>query len=660
MTKNLFKSVGRAFVAAFVFFGAGVAAAQAPARPPVDAFFQNPAFGAGKLSPNGRFVAVRMAPPNGRSQLLVLDVEKQTAKVIASYTDADVDRFDWVNDERLVYTAADRQAGQGDQITGPGLMAVNKDGSDFRHLVERAQSREKDNFRRLLPVWTLYLFPGRKRNTDDVFVGLLDYNVYHEWDKINILRLNTVTGQATPYNRPGDSVEWMLDEEDVPRVAVTYAAPNLGVHYLDPAGGKWRDLQVAPWYERDVFDPVGLLKDSLYVAANNGNDKAALYRYDLNKRALDAEPLVVLKDFDFKGRLVFEQDRLVGVRYTSDAQATLWLDPKWKEVQDDIDKLLPATINEVSFPERPELPVALVRAYSDRDPGSFMIFNLKTRKLTALGAAMPKIEPRQMATRDFVRYKARDGLEIPAWLTLPPGSKGKKLPMVVLVHGGPWVRGGEWNWDAESQFLASRGYAVLEPEFRGSMGYGYKHFRAGWKQWGLAMQNDVADGARWAIAQGFADASRVCIAGASYGGYATLMGLVNDPELYKCGINWVGVSDIDLMYSVVWSDFSRGHRIFNMPLLIGDREKDAEQLKATSPLQQAERIKQPVLMAYGGADRRVPIVHGTKFRAAVSKTNPNIEWVEYLEEGHGWYVVKNRVDFWTRVEKFLDKNIGAK
>lgn len=218
-----------------------------------------------------------------------------------------------------------------------------------------------------------------------------------------------------------------------------------------------------------------------------------------------------------------------------------------------------------------------------------------------------------------MRYKARDGMEIPALLTLPANG-AQNAPLVVLVHGGPFVRGTHWGWNPDSQFLASRGYAVLEPEFRGSKGYGDKHYRAGWKQWGLAMQNDIADGARWAVAQGFADPKRICIAGASYGGYATLMGLVNDPDLYKCGVNWVGVTDINLLYDGHWSstsDTSEDWKLYGMPDRVGDQVKDAAQLKATSP-----------------------------------------EWIEYQDEGHGWGLPKNRVDFWGRVEKFLDKHIG--
>lgn len=229
--------------------------------------------------------------------------------------------------------------------------------------------------------------------------------------------------------------------------------------------------------------------------------------------------------------------------------------------------------------------------------------------------------------------------------------------MIVLVHGGPYVRGGEWQWDGDSQFLASRGYVVIEPEYRGSTGFGYKHFRAGWKQWGLAMQDDVADATTWAIKQGFADEKRICIAGASYGGYAAMMGLVRYPQLYKCGVNWAGATDIDLLYSARWSDFSDLWKEYGMPTLVGDREKDSAQFLATSPVRQASKITQPVLMAYGDEDRRIPIVHGNNLRSALEKHNKSVEWIVYSGEGHGWMLESNNVDFWTRVEKFLSTNL---
>jgi dipeptidyl aminopeptidase/acylaminoacyl peptidase len=329
-------------------------------------------------------------------------------------------------------------------------------------------------------------------------------------------------------------------------------------------------------------------------------------------------------------------------------------------VQDKLDKLLPATMNLIAPPYNADSPWVLVSSYSDAVPLNYTLYNTETGQLNKIGSSRPAINSMQMGRQQMVRYKARDGLEIPALLTLPRKA-GKNLPMVVLVHGGPWVNGASWGWHADSQFLASRGYAVLEPSFRGTTGLGGRHYRASFKQWGLAMQNDVADGTRWAIAQGYADPKRICIAGASYGGYATLMGLLNDPDLYKCGVDWVGVTDINLMYGNNWlrsSDGSSEWKQYGMPTLIGDQVKDAEQLKATSPIEHAARITQPLLLAYGGVDRRVPLYHGQKFHDAVTRTNKNVEWIEYPEEGHGWRLPKNAIDFWSRVEAFLDRNIG--
>jgi dipeptidyl aminopeptidase/acylaminoacyl peptidase len=229
---------------------------------------------------------------------------------------------------------------------------------------------------------------------------------------------------------------------------------------------------------------------------------------------------------------------------------------------------------------------------------------------------------------------------------------------VLLVHGGPQARGGSWRWDADSQFLASRGYLVVEPEFRGSMGYGAKLFRAGWKQWGLAMQDDVADATRWAVAQGLADGKRICIAGASYGGYATLMGLAQDPDLFRCGVAWAAVTDIDLMYGAHWSDFRGEYKREGMPLLIGDRVEDAAALKAASPVHNAERIRQPLLLAHGAWDVRVPIAHGEAMRDALKPHNSKVEWLVYDDEGHGWQKPANNIDFWGRVERFLARHIG--
>lgn len=262
-----------------------------------------------------------------------------------------------------------------------------------------------------------------------------------------------------------------------------------------------------------------------------------------------------------------------------------------------------------------------------------------------------------MAEQDLTRIRSRDGLLIPVYVT-KPHSKGP-WPTVVLVHGGPYVRGVTWGWSANAQFLASRGYLVVEPEFRGSTGYGSQLFRAGWQQWGLKMQDDVTDATRWAVDQGLADPRRLVIAGASFGGYAAMMGLVKEPNLYRAAVNWVGVTDIDLMYSIDWSDLDGSvWQRYGMPKLVGDRVKDRAQLDATSPLKRAAEITKPVLMAYGTRDFRVPLPHGTKMRDALNAAGKvDVEWVQYEDEGHGFLLKKNILDFWGRVERFLAKHV---
>jgi dipeptidyl aminopeptidase/acylaminoacyl peptidase len=649
------------------FFGVASTTASAQAqtnRPSIESFFQHSSFKSAVLSPNGRYLAMLIAATKDRTVLAVMDIETLTPKIVGRFDDADIAQFQWVNSKRLVFSLDDYQLAQGDFFRGPGLYAVNRDGTEFRQLVNRSDDFVRERkIRDLLP-WNTYLLPATAAlsDSDDVFVRQPKYNHLNDLESVNLLLLNTRTGHADSVQRPAGTREWLVDHTGTPRIVVTEEGNLDAVQYRDPTTNQWRKIAAVNSTADDditpyVFGPDG----TFYVKTRKSGDKDAIYSYDLAKNAIGRDPVFSLADYDFTGDFIFDQKKLLGVHYRTDASGTLWFDAKMKKIQKDVDDLLPATVNHLSFGQRSETPIILVKASSDVQPDVFMLFNSETAKLTVLGHSFPNIDPKQMATKDMVHYKARDGLEIPAYLTLPnlPNGVAKKnLPMVVLVHGGPWVRGNSWEWSANAQFLASRGYAVLEPEFRGSTGFGFKHYQAGWQQWGLAMQNDIADGAKWAIAQGLVDPKRICIAGASYGGYATLMGLINDPDLFRCGINWVGVTDVNLMYSVNWSDSSDSWRSYGMPVLIGDQAKDAAKIKAASPLENAARITQPLLLVYGGSDRRVPIVHGTKFRDAVKANNKNVEWVEYPEEGHGWELMKNRIDFWTRVEKFLDRNIG--
>jgi dipeptidyl aminopeptidase/acylaminoacyl peptidase len=620
-------------------------AASTGAPPPIASFFENAQFGDAELSPSGKYLAVRIGNKDRRDVLGVVDLSDNSVKAVGNFSDADIGQFAWVNDNRLVFTATDKDLAPGDMRYAPGLFAINRDGSGFRQLAMRNGKPFVTNgsplFSRDLLPWHTYLLDQEgAQDSDEIYVEDRKYDRY-TFLYSSLLRVNTVTGRTlATVERPGDSRMWMLDYQGQPRLTITVENGTSSVYYRDPATKAWRKLTDFEAYtgRGQGFRPLAFGPDgTLYVVTNRNSDTSQLYTYDLANNKLADHPLAAIEGHDFSGRLIMNKNRLLGIRHLSDAMGTTWLDADMKAVQDKVDHMLPNTVNLLDVPARSETPWVLVTAFADIWPQRTMLYNRDTGKLTMVGESHPAIDPNQMARMQMLSYKTRDGLVIPAALTLPQGG-GKNLPMVVLVHGGPWVRGNQWHWDPQVQFLASRGYAVLQPEFRGSTGYGRRLFQAGWKQWGLKMQDDVADSTRWAIAQGIADPKRICIAGASYGGYAALMGLVNDPGLYKCGIEWAGVTDINLMYDGGWfyvSDMNSDYKRYGMPQLIGDQVQDAQQLQATSPLAQAARITQPLLLGHGSADRRVPLQHGTQFYQAVKQTNPNVEWVQYEEEGHG-------------------------
>jgi len=645
------------------------AAPAASALPPIERFFSNPVLADAKLSPNARYLAAIYGAPGRRASLMVIDVQTKTSKLVAGYSDGDIGHFNWVNDNRLVYDITDKEEAPGGLSMAAGLFAVDRDGGNLRQLVRRrgtpVPTTGSRNDRKLLPWHTYMLNDQGAQNSDAIYVASDEYKDLRtgEVRNVNLLHLNTLTGLYQTVKRPANVDTWMLDHKGEPRLAMSEENGIRTIHYLDPAQGQWRVLSTFDAYKggRYAFTPLGFGSDgTLYASSSGDQDTKAIYTINLGSGKPNPTPLVVAPGYDLTGKLIRSGDKVLGVQIRTDSDRTVWFDPAMEAVQKKLDAALRGTVNLISFPSGNHSEWALVKSFADVRPLMYYVYNIRTGELDKVGDTYPGIDPASMGEQDPVRYKARDGMEIPALLTLPAGG-AKNVPLVVLVHGGPYVRGTTWGWDPETQFLASRGYAVLEPEYRGSTGYGSTHFRAGWKQWGLAMQNDIADGARWAIAQGIADPKRICIAGASYGGYAALMGLVNDPDLYKCGINWVGVTDINLMYDGHWSfmsDLSEEWKQYGMPQLVGDQVKDAAQLNATSPIQQAARIKAPLLMAYGGSDHRVPIYHGRKFLDAVKPHNKQVEWIEYQDEGHGWSLPQTRVDFWSKVEKFLDKNIG--
>lgn len=644
--------------------GLGLTQSALPAPPPIADFFKAPAVQAPKLSPSGRHLAILTAGEDGRTHLAVIDLATmEPGKVIAGFSAVDIVGHHWVNEDRLVFQARSPQDGTR-EIIAPGLWAVDRDGGGFRQLIfsdfgTKSTTSSLIHDRRLEGNWVLHSTVASEG--DDVLV------MRHRWISepnsmgVQVARLNTRTGQVRNLNEglPPDVVDWVIDGRGDPR-SVTSQLNGVGKIFLRQSDGRWKLWQEFKSVNGPQLRPLWFGAKGELLALQTYQGYEALFQVNAETLTAEREPILNLKGYDVGGQLIIDapSQRLLGVRYETDAPGSAWFDPTMKAMQANIDSQLPATINTIECQRCLDAKYIVVTAFSDRQPPLYFLYKPADKTLQRIAALRPEIRAAEMGRRDVYRIPTRDKLELPVLVTHPPGTSPGPRPAVVLVHGGPNVRGTHWPWEAQAQFLASRGYVVLEPEFRGSTGYGWAHFRAGWGQWGLAMQDDLADALAWAVQQGWVDPKRVCIAGASYGGYAALMGAVKQGALFRCAVAWSGVSDLGLLSSISWSDASDEWKNHGMKDLIGDAVTDAERFKATSPLHRSREITMPLLLAHGGDDRRVPIKHSEDFKSAL-RDDQDVEWVVYSDEGHGWFKLKTHEDFWGRVERFLARNIGA-
>jgi dipeptidyl aminopeptidase/acylaminoacyl peptidase len=293
----------------------------------------------------------------------------------------------------------------------------------------------------------------------------------------------------------------------------------------------------------------------------------------------------------------------------------------------------------------------------DDGPVQYAVYDRATKSVTPLFVSQPELEKYRLAKMEPVVIPTDDGLQMVSYLTLPVGAPSKGLPMVLLVHGGPWGRD-EWGYNSQAQWLANRGYAVLQPNFRASSGFGKKFLHAGDKQWGGLMQNDLTDAVQWAIQKGYADPKRVAIMGGSYGGYATLAGLAFTPELYACGVDIVGPSNLKTLLEATpayWSTMRR-----TLYLRMGDVDKDSVFNRKVSPLFHVDQVRAPLLVGQGANDPRVNIRESTQMVEAMRAKGLPVEFVVYPDEGHGFVRPQNRLDFYGRAEQFLSKYIGGR
>ncbi len=491
------------------------AAAQTP--PPAEAFFRHPAILSAALSPSGKRLAISAAAGQlGRVGLVVLDLESATTKLTraALFKDADVTHFEWVDDERLVFSVVDLKAGSGeDYSTAPGLFSTRYDGSDLLKLVER-DGRQRDGLH-LNHVLLHVPVAGEARDgvrADEVIVGELFGN-RRELTRVEPKWLNVRTGAVRRFDdmgAPAGVQSWWFTPQGHPRLVRTRRGDQVTYHWLaaDPSGTRKWKLVSEGTVMKMALAPAWVGSERLLVTRHVGpTGEAGVFEFDFDQGAPGDKVLVRTPGFDFEGEYISSWDgRLLGVRVHVDAEQTVWFDAQRKALQAMVDARLPGLVNRLSCRRcDADDAVVLVRSYSDRQPGQLWLHTRADGQWRLIGRVQPDIDARQMAATELERIPARDGRELPVWITgQRKGANGnpEALPTIVLVHGGPWVRNGYWRWEPMRQFLASRGYLVIEPEFRGSAGYGQAHLEAGFRQWGQAMQDDVADALLWARRQG--------------------------------------------------------------------------------------------------------------------------------------------------------------
>lgn len=621
---------------------------------PIERFFQVSMASRPTLSPDGKSIAM-LARVRNRLGIVVYDIESRKGTAVPSFEDTDVVSVHWVNDKRLVFSSGNVfEASGSNNLRSGGLYAIDRDGSGFRRIAQSQLEAARSGaitYRRTV-------YADRPKDAGD---DILAFSNDRSIDSLDLYRINTRNGRRTllTVQSPGRAQGWVLDQNDAPRVMIGTERLNTVVHYQTETQSGWQKIADAD-FRLPATVPIAIDFDgkTVYAQSNVGRDTSALVQWDPTTRAV-VRTIVEQPGVDV-GDPVFDRRtrKLVGARTANERGAVLWIDEAWRATQKAIDTALPNAINVFRPPESGRR--FLVTSYSDKNPGTVYLFDGDTRKIEYLFDALPDIKPEQMAETKTIRYVARDGLPITAILTLPRSAAGKNLPLILSVHGGPWVPSEDIAWNAEAQFLASRGYAVLRPQFRGTIGFGAKHFLASFKQWGGAMQDDLTDAVHWAIKQGIADSKRVCIMGASYGGYAAMQGLVATPELYRCGINMVGVTDLMLNQTITWADYSDSDfQKYQSPVMVGDADVDNAMLIARSPARNAEKIAAPVLMFYGAEDRRVPIEHGARMRDALIRVGKsNLVRMEiFTDEGHGFGKLENRVKTYTMIEAFLKESL---
>ncbi len=597
---------------------------------PLRDFFRNPEKTNYKISPDGGSISF-LAPYQNRLNIFVQKTGGKAADRVTSVTVRDITNYIWGSDSRIVYL----QDNKGDENFH--LFAIDADGSNLLELTP---------------------FDGVRVNIVDELEDI-DNEILIETNRrdprvFDAYRLNIMTGEMKlAAENPGNISSWITDHEGKIRAAMTSDGVNTSLLYREDEETPFRTILTANF--KDMLAPQFFTFDNknIYAVSNLTRDKAAIVKFDLGAaketEVIFEHPEVDVYDLHYsKKRKV-----LTYIGYTTWKQEHHILDDEMRKVFSLADKELGGYEVLISDMNKNEDRI-IIRTYSDRSLGAFYLYDANTNSLSKLSDVSPWIDENAMAEIKPIKYKSRDGLEINGYLTLPNGAEAKNLPVVVNPHGGPWARD-NWVYNPEIQFLANRGYAVLQMNFRGSVGYGRKFLEVSFKQWGKTMQDDISDGVKWLINEGIGDPKRIAIYGGSYGGYATLAGLTFTPELYACGVDYVGVSNLfTFMKSIpeYWKP-----QLEMMYEMVGNPEKDEELMRAASPVFHVDKIKAPLFIAQGKMDPRVNINESDQMVEALKKRGIRAPYMVKDNEGHGFANQENKFDFYEAMEKFLAENL---
>ena len=604
---------------------------------PMEDFFRNPEKTDFKISPDGQYLSY-LAPWERRLNVQVQKIGEDRSTRVTNATQRNIAGYLWAKNNRLVYL----QDQAGDENFR--AYAVDADGGNPKDLTPFPQVQVR-------------ILDDLEESPDEILIAMNQRNPKF----FDAYRVNVFTGALKMMGEnPGNISDWLADNNGRLRVAVATDGLTDTLLYRGAEAEAFRPIAKTNF--KDALAPLYFTFDNrfLYVATNLGRDKQAIYRYDPEKgEKLDL--IFANPEVDVSALLRSKKRKIItGVSFFTDKRRYHFFDADRQRLQEDLERRLPGyevvAADGQNMQSTDETRV-LVRTYSDKSLGAYYYYDRGKGEFRELAQVSPWLHEGELADIKPIKFQARDGLTIHGYLTLPRGVGPKSLPVVINPHGGPWARD-HWGFNPEVQFLANRGLAVLQMNFRGSTGYGKGFWQAGFKEWGRKMQDDVSDGVQWLIKQGIADPKRLGIYGGSYGGYATLAGLTFTPDLYACGVDYVGPSNLFTLlasFPPYW-ELER-QKFYEM---IGDPVKDKKLLKEVSPYFHADRIKAPLLVAQGANDPRVKKAESDQIVRALEKRGIRVEYLVKDNEGHGFHNEENRFDFYRALERFFGARLGSR